>query len=99
MRVPPARFELADVSAFAALAGVRGLDAYRLKKHRELRPLLLSELRRFRDYPLNSSDDPLLLPPFAFLLSLLFGHVFFGHGNNRASGGPGVCQRDYFKCV
>ena len=34
---------------------------YRLKKHRELRPLLLSERRRFRDYPLNPGPDPLLL--------------------------------------
>jgi hypothetical protein len=34
----------------AALAGIRRLDACRLKKHRQLRPLLLSERRRFRDY-------------------------------------------------
>jgi hypothetical protein len=26
----------------------------------------------------------------AFLLSLVFGHAFFGHADNRASGGQGV---------
>jgi hypothetical protein len=61
--------------------------SYRLKQYGELRPLLLSQRRRFIDHSFDVGVHRFALLALAFLPSLLSGHVFFSHGNYRASGG------------